>query len=207
MKLEQLTQFCDSKDGRVFCARPYTLDGMSYATDGKILVRLDSAVETDPLDDRDNQAAKKAQAWCADIPKIGFVPLVAELPEVVQLPCDTCSGSGMVTAPEMQDCDDCDGDGEFRHGRHRYACANCDGTGEIKCRDGKSGELMECKVCNGGGISRELVKVAVSGKNFQAKYLAKLLALPGIEYMLDESGNHKMIFRFSGGVGILMGTL
>jgi len=121
---------------------PFSVGNHSYATDGKILIRVP----------RQPDIPEKTE----DIPPVGviaieppecyiFSPLsAADVPAANEVPCDECFGTGQVGL-----CHECHGDGavSFKSAYNGYAvpCKTCSGHGRVT--EGHS--VTTCEVCQG----------------------------------------------------------
>lgn len=112
-------------------------------------------------------------------------------------PCTYCGGSGY---EHQEDCEDCDGEGEFEHGLHSYDCKACRGTGKVDATPGQ-GEKVACYRCDGSGESQQTVRV---GKALlQRRYLARIAELPSAR--IGTAGSlETVVFTFDGGFGAVM---
>lgn len=182
-----LQPFCaDSSDPREYLHRPAVLDGHTVATNGHILIRVPGA---------EPGAGETLPDWTA----AGMRKMFAEeygqfrsLPEIpARVDCGACNGTGYV---ETDDCDDCDGHGEFRHGEHDYECKECDGTGKVgptQCRQ---------RDCRDG---EKIATVQIGTAKFQARYLRMIAALPNARISV-RSITGPAAFVFDGGDGRVM---
>lgn len=126
-----LQQFCAGLDDRPHLRRPFTKGDYTYATDGRIMVRVPAdAAPFDPCDRADIPVeppfVKLAEATFAKV-EHGTLPL---------LPGD-----------KQEECDDCDGRG------HEHECPNCEckcdscgGSGEQTVRPKISTEIAGCTI-------------------------------------------------------------
>lgn len=185
--IDILHRFCANKlDMREHLRKPFAADGFAVATSGAILVRVPYVGTDLPAAKFDvKQIFKRCSAT-------EFLPLPA-LPD--GKPCLHCNGKGRIVGAE---CDACEGDGEFEHGRHSYSCKECDGDGFI---EGRGSEEVTCRHCNGMGFDRETFEF---GRNdFDLRYLLMIAALPGA-VMADAPLRQGAHFKFDGGEGVVM---
>jgi hypothetical protein len=205
MNYSDMMKFCDPDDTRLYCTKPFSIDGKAYATDVKILMRFDGVTDVDPLSAGNlantEMIARKIVGFCEAGNFVeGFMPFKVEIPPYP--PCPMCLGVGKV-AKEIE-CPECDGEGEVNIGKHWYECKECDGTGNTDDDNKDAEKTIDCEKCNGTGKGYHAVDV--DDRKFQAKYLEKILALPNIEYKLLDGEREMMRFKFDGGVGCLMPT-
>jgi len=119
-------------------------------------------------------------------------------------PCHRCSGSGHV---HVVTCDECDGDGEFRHGSHFYQCQACYGSGE--CVESGDASGVRCRECCGTGKAQQLVPGLIvtnamrERRGINAIYAEQLRLLPHAE-ICTALVNDCFPIRFDGGVAMLM---
>lgn len=203
--LETMREFCDP-DFLTYL-EPWTADGYTYATDGRILVRLDDALEGVNPEAIGLDLNRPALFGAVNPnPPGGWIPWADVKPAMGDMrdTCPACRGHKV----EVVDCPDCDGDGncECRCG-HEHRCRTCNGDGVQPKDDGE-----KCIACDGQG---RLQVYAVAGVLMQGYFHRKIgRLLPGVEYA---GTNHApdlspvpatggmVHFRFPGGDGLLMG--
>lgn len=187
-----LNKFCaNENDPREYLRNPLTALNQDFATNGHILVRLDG-VSKNPNHAKEKTFVSVLQSIDAQN-ILDYTPLTVVLPN--KSICSICDNKGFTLGREKKECPECDGEGEFTHGNHEYECKECDGDGEVESFT-KSDVKVPCYRC-------PTQPVPVGDLNFQRKYLAMLLELPNIQYLLD-SGKGMMFFKFDGGDGCLM---
>jgi hypothetical protein len=191
-----LLRFCEvAGGGRSYLRQPWRVGNRTYATNGHYALRLDGAdgdESTDPAHKAPTDTIEKLIAEHKPGCDFGQVP---ELPPPI--PCDTCRGTGRVGSEE---CDDCDGDGTFYHGRHEYDCKECDGRGN-QISDGTT---HTCPDCCGLGELRSCSRVAIGCAEGDAAYLRVIDKLPGVKVASGQTKENPIAFVFDGGSGILM---
>lgn len=199
---ELLQPFCAVSDVRYYLNHIFKKGDFLCASNGHCLVRMpdDGTVEIHPetLENTINiDRVLNIEAW----PQDGFVPFEFAEPEIIEK-CHTCNATGKTF--QKEECDECDGDGEFEHGTNTYECKECDGSGKLRINHG---EKTACEDCNGTGINYAYLTIP-DGRLFNHQYLLKLKALPGITYLPDHSdgehGSVSMRFKFDNGLGLLM---
>lgn len=124
MKLEDLQPFCSVDETRAGILSPFNHGGHTYATNGRLIVRVPQIEE---IPHRKGQPSDPDKVIPAGI---GYKPV--EMPpgwEHFQ--------------PTMRECDDCEGTGQ------QVKCLHCAGTGEVECET--CGHEDECKPCGGTG--------------------------------------------------------
>jgi hypothetical protein len=200
-KLELLKRFCQKIRGhRAHLSHPMRHDGYLYASTGWIAIRVEDDPSIEALDDKEMNTIysvfKRGE--------IEFHPLPT-LPDAVK--CKHCNGTGI---QYLEECPECDGEGEFIHGRHSYECKECDCSGEI-VSDSASTEPTGCWHCSGSGEADYQSGVAptkVGGVYFQNQLLRMIANLPNsrIEHApeSDAKSLRAVHFIFDGGEGAVM---
>lgn len=199
MNLSDMQKFCDPTDVRLYCTRPIS-DGNGHilATDGRIIVSCAGDIAVEQMTVPESVLQTFATYLDPALFNDGFVPLQVGIPPYPR--CVGCNGTGKVNKPT--ECPECDGEGEVPFGKHWYECKECDGDGKIIDHTLADVEQIDCEKCDGTGHAFHPVQL--DGRKFQAKYLEKMLSLPGIEYAPSDDANAIMHFRFDGGIGCLM---
>lgn len=191
-----IERFCGTNDFRQYLHRPLRTDRGLIATDGAIAVLVqDDGGEYDNFADHVNGTTVEklfdghaaAREWM----------LACALPCPGKKKCQHCDGAGHTL---MEDCDECDGDGDFHHGSWVYECKECDGAGRVKRPNGSHKE--PCYQCKSTGL--EVVSVPVGGvTHISSKYVALLKELPDCEISPAPQPS-PIPFRFQGGIGVVM---
>jgi hypothetical protein len=181
-------------DPRVYLHVPFSRGGWTYACNGHVAVRVPSALwdpapglPADTIPQLDGMFAEAAlrSDWTT-IPTL-------QAPER----CDRCGGLGYLTGDE---CESCDGQGEFTHFDHRYECKCCEGLGLFTRPHGQKRVSCPQFGCIRGSIS----STAFIGENsVQLVYLHWMSKLPDVMVSPGRSGE-RLHFRFSGGEAIVM---
>lgn len=113
--------------------------------------------------------------------------------------CGRCSGAQHVCDKE---CEDCDGDGEFKHGRHYYSCKQCDGDGRHDVPS-TAVDQRACPACLGSGVEQDSVLFGDrDSQGINTIYVHLLQQLPNCE--ISWSGEREILVRFDGGLGMVM---
>lgn len=195
-----LSKFCSLDPTRVVLNQPFTWGPWTYATDGRILVRVPARgdepapLQGCPTADNVEGLLNNAQP----MPE----PVTLRLPEKLweDLPCPICKGKGKASA-----CPTCEGSGEVTCSEcnHEHDCDDCHGSGL------QVGGEKACEECNGGGLEFKPIPVKVGETAFAGHYLAKIVELPGVRFHLSvSSGKLAACFYFDApggeGRGILM---
>ena len=196
-----LTKFCCEPDDncRYDFSKPFTRGGWTYASDGRISVR----VKTDAPD---TDLTKVAPAWnlnwglcskAVDPLPTDPYPLVKNVVEK----CPDCHG-------EERDCDECNGTGNVlcEECGYSHTCKKCDGSG-----DGTVYTPKNCKTCSNlreirverttayiFDIGSEDVFVALSDRNYDL-----IRELPNLKINLKLL-QQPIPFTFDGGEGLVM---
>lgn len=192
-----LNAFCNPKYHIESLRQPFMLCGYEYATDGVIAVRMK----------RENAGSSIKNDNVVDVllrlfkvfPQEGFEPFEYEIPD--DAACHYCDGTGL-----LKECDDCAGQGQFKHKSHWYDCQACDGNGEVSAEWDAPGDAYRCNVCMGTGKR-------TSGFEYKGGGLgttpARLIAtLPHLEFVWGKERDAKEFptygyFRFEGGEGVI----
>jgi hypothetical protein len=106
-----LQMFCASEENKYRLNSPFSRAGYTWATDGKILVRVPLREDVPEV----GEAPHAEGAWThADG---AFVPVIAfDIPKADLMQCDMCDGRGT-----EHDCPNCE-----------CKCDECDGTGHVE---------------------------------------------------------------------------
>jgi hypothetical protein len=198
---ELLQPFCAVSDVRYYLNHIFKKGDFLFASNGHVIVRMpdDGTVEIHP--ETLNNTIDTDKVLCLEWPADGFIPFDFSAPDVIEK-CHTCNATGRTF--QKEDCDECDGEGEFKHESHYYECKQCDGSGQIRAA---YGEKCTCEDCKGTGIQYAYLTIP-DGRQFNYQYILKLESLPGVVYLPDHSdtdyGSAPMRFKFDGGMGLLM---
>lgn len=200
MTTQELMQpFCAVGDVRAYLNHIFKKGEFLCASNGHVFIRVqnDGTVEVLPESEdnkTDDGKILNLEAWPTD----GFIPLEFSAPDIIEQ-CSICEGTGKTF--EKEECDECDGKGEFKHGSHYYSCDECDGDGKVQA---SFGDKIACVDCHATGIKYQYLTIP-DGRVFNYTYMLKLQALPGIIYLPDHSDSStSMRFKFDNGVGLLM---
>lgn len=87
--------------------------------------------------------------------------------------------------PTEEECLACEGRG------HAHDCPEC---------------TCDCKECDGTGnrMAADKTSTKVRGVTFDLRYIAMMLAMPGVEVMVSPQEAEPLLFKFEGGVGAVM---
>jgi hypothetical protein len=196
---ELLKNFCSIDTTRLVLNSLINQDDFTYATDGKICVRvkkLSDIADIDTMPTPDFKSIFKDINF-SDLPNLIRIP--ETLPELTYRNCDCCKGEGKIST-----CPECDGEGmvelENDYNEYECECKTCNGSGKIK------GDGI-CEECNGKGKLFDYKKsfIELSGVRLPIIYLNKLKLLKNPLLSIDESKPCRLVpFIFDGGEGILM---
>ena len=186
-----LQPFCSTDKTRVRIVSPFSIGDWTYATDGRMLVRVPRLADV-PEYDGPAWTIQPPQYLTDNPPGDVWLPIPELPPATPDVPCQKCGGK----APET--CPACDGDGEveyeFDYGGTTY-------TIEHEC---PVCEDPTCRSCDGTGIEpRKIVTVEVGGALFNVEFLRKFAALPDAELAPREHWLPCRV-RFAGGEGLIM---
>lgn len=203
MKLD-LQRFCASQyDERAFMKAPGRSGGFVYASNGFVAVRVPEAEEHAGFE-QDGKLAQKIPGLFKALDEAE--PLAWQpLPAVGKLErCDRCGGSARL---RVEDCDSCDGKGEFTHHNHEYDCKECDADGFHLVHRG--GKVIACPECNGDGFKghphQVIAETSAGLVHGSIGHLSWLAALPGIQ-MCPQAPDKLIRFRFDGGHALMVPT-
>lgn len=192
---EFLQPFCAIDDIRSYLCQPFKIDDLLAATNGYLLISVpdDGTVETNDQVKINLERVLEMENRNGD-----YIPLTIE-PTAEK--CRWCRGSGKMFS--QIECDVCHGNGEFDYGSHTYGCKECEETGKVSSG---SDEKTSCISCGGTGEDDRVPVKIPDGRLYNRRSINKIIALPGFEYLPDNSKNktHSMLFRFHGGHGVLM---
>lgn len=111
-----LTQFCSTDETRAVLMKPNTRAGFHFATDGRIIVRIQSQGTDTFGNDAKYPDAISVFPWNhADLPSDSWRPLTQEMRCVSPIDCETCFGSGRAECNygHEHECPDCEGKGHY----------------------------------------------------------------------------------------------
>lgn len=175
---QELIPFCSTDETRPSLGQPYTRGGYTYATDGRVAVRV-AAIEGIP----DVEKAPDCEGGVfRGFPPSGapWHPIPTDLPELPEGPaCPECKG----TAEAQWSYRD-------RHGEkyeRRFECPVCNGEGVT---------------------ASDPVPMLWNGLRLNARFVAKFAALPGpVEFQAPSEPGGPVRVRFNGGIGLFMPML
>lgn len=186
----ELQPFCSESDLRPNMQKPWSRDGFTFATDGRILVRV-SSTEYPVAENEAAPEASDAGPFNHNSLETEWIP-VPDIPEPMFSDCRKCKGTG-----KSDKCRECCGDGRHECDcGHEHDCGECDGTGY-------SWFAEKCDNCENGKVE-ETQQVAVGEAVVNAVYLRKIADLPNPEFARPTEWDKPIAFKFNGGVGYLM---
>ena len=202
--VDALQKFCESDQCRPYLSHPFSLGEFTYATDGRVAVRI-SRIET--VEENEQAPDTILKVFSDNLRALDQSISVPKPPQVDEVRCKACRTTGKVTL-----CQTCAGEGyqECDLG-HEHDCEDCDGNGVVPAfGDGK--DDIECSECAGMGKMPDTPQgfrtgVIIDGKVCVALgYLTKLHALPAATWSIDHRATEQdpIPFWFDGGEGILM---
>lgn len=207
-----LTRFVAAKDdGRAFLRAPFATPHGMAACNGHVAVITIGDVETateDSADEGQVELIARLSKWfqaIAALPADGWIGLdqLAEAPHT-SATCRQCKGKGRC---EITTCPDCDGEGEFDHGRHTYQCRECDGAGSetYPTNDPKA---PRCDECCGTGKSggTQVPGTEAPQHGIATKYHHLLREAPNAQIYTKGfvADSRAFAVRFDGGCAIVM---
>lgn len=196
MTKDELMPFCSKEESRYAITMPFTREGKTCFTDGRVLVRVPALPECDGH--LDAPTAEGIRALFAQVePGAVYAPLPEgfKFPEPSRRQCSHCDGLG-----KYQTCDKCHGDGSVTCPTcfHEESCVPCRGSGK------RPGETV-CEKCAGEGTWRISVPVTLGNKKVADVYLEKLMKLPGFKVAPEATNELGVLpFVFDDGDGLLM---
>lgn len=198
MNLETLAKFANSSGWRPKFKEPFVFDGKTYATDGHVLVRLDTLLEgaAEYPDFPYEQIQGNFES-----PLHEPVLLKDYWTEVQTEECSVCKGTGRIRT-----CPECEGDGyiSLDSGWNTYEveCQTCYGTGKLSGKD----EGEECDNCDGTGSVSFKTRVRIGEVEFDNRLLNKLIENlpPDATISTSRFPNQGAVINFPGGQGLLM---
>ena len=188
--IEILKSFCAKNDIRYYMNAPIVRGEFIFATNGHVMARVP---KFDGIECGDGNGPKNIEGLMSDTVRDGLATIPA-LPEPED--CKYCQGKGFAYL-----CKSCDGEGEFDHDGDEYTCKPCGGLGSVP--EGSDADRVECPYCDGTGHRQQ--RVTVGASDFDRRYLAKLMSLPGCMIAPHPTdANKTCYFTFDGGDGALM---
>lgn len=186
-----LQQFCDVESGRYAIDAPFTVDGVTYATNSRILVWVETGDADTAVPEgkrRLNVAAIVPEKW----PTTGWEPWPEWNGESTMRECGCHNGK-----VDQSECLTCNGTGELECDLgHEHECDDCDGEGVV-------GSGRNCPECNGKGKRMQRYANRVGGALIAAEYDEKIRALPNARF-ISKGKEQPVLFEFDGGRGMVM---
>ena len=199
-----LQKFCNKKTSRNhFTEKPFSYNGYTYASNGKILVRVKGEQSERP----NTVPVLPSMEEIANYTDFIALP---KFPKREEIACGECDGTGTIS---YRVCDNCN-DGQVylddSHGNtYTVVCAECDGEGEL---NDPGGEKEECDCCEGTGISKrsymdwgkELGKRYAGGISYHThKLISTLKDIKVSDTWHDDGANEYAFFTFKDGDGLI----
>lgn len=194
MDKQTLQRFCDKTNKML--SEPWTFGEFSYATNGRIMVRVPNLPDVPEGDFLNEKAAVLFDELNHGDIDHELTPL-PPLPPVQKDKCIACGGTGKVDV-----CPECGGDGDVRfensYSDYVVSCDTCLGKGVIP------GDGEACDDCDGTGIKPEYTRIPIGRTGFALRYLRLLKnTLPNVK-IAPIYPTAACYFRFDGGEGLLM---
>ena len=199
--LEDLQKFCTCDKIRYELTQPFTAGEFTYATDGRIAVRVPAIPGADATPKKTDLT--KAFAHDATLRKPIELPRGwQDFPEL-KGPCNSCKGTGKY--PEMIECDTCDGSGEVTCSEcdNDHDCKDCNGKGEVR-----GNVNAVCENCHGACEVPHTTPISANRGElyFNDSFLRRIFTLPDVAMSYHpDLPNEPAAFTFTGGEGRIMG--
>ena len=185
-----LKSFCAKDEVRHYMNAPILRGEFIFATNGHAMVRV---AKFDGIDGDYGDKQNNIEDLINSAVRDGLAP-ISGLPDPKL--CECCHGTGYAYR-----CKSCDGEGSFLHNGEEYDCKPCNSYGTIP--DGDEADKVECWACHGSCHKQQ--RVEVGGSDFDRRYLAKIMDLPGALFAPHPTDQSKpAYFTFDGGDGVLM---
>lgn len=197
-----LYHFCNPSDLRPYCRDPFTLNGLTVATNGHVLLFAPFDQDIVTAEQLASKSPISLQTIYDTIQAATFKPMPLLL-DIKTITCEDCEGTGKSARVK---CIECDGDGEivYDNGHHRYDwdCEMCEGAGYTVITNSQA----ECQSCYGKGKHAMFLSgQTMEGIRFQNSYLSLILDLPELVYSIIELGSNKALaFKNSMYSGLIM---
>lgn len=192
-----LWAFTNQQDSRDFMKKPVKFMNHLYATNGHMAIQTKDTVDVfDYVHDGKSQSiALRIGKMIAEAPADAIFEPVPEI-DCPGAECCACDGTGF-----LQECLDCEGHGEFKHGSHDYDCKNCGGDGRVPRGHG-FGLSERCGYCC--GLGKRYADQRLRDARFNGTYLSVIRSLPECVIWINPEPRKCSVFRFSHGSGVIM---
>lgn len=115
MTTEDLKPFCSTDKTRPGICEPWSDDRYTYATDGRVLLRVEKIEGVGPHDGTPNNMNMEKLGFPVYISDLKWVPLPSDIPGPEAVACSMCNNSGF----------------HYCQCGHEHQCEWCKGEGEI----------------------------------------------------------------------------
>ena len=191
MTIDDLKKFCST--GREFLEEPFSQGEFTYATDGKIAIRVN---KIDGIEDVISAPNMKKLNWDHGKHK-DWVSLPDYSQDGAQV-CSECKGN-----KHFKDCPECCGHGDVYvnndFNEYLCCCKTCNGNGSIPSSEGDA-----CEACCGTGFVA--IPVEFGPGHISSSLLNKIKILPGVLLSQSGDGHEPFKFVFDDGCGLIMPT-
>ena len=190
-----LQKFCSTDSIRININKPFSKGEYTYATDGRIMVRVSKIEGIGEQEKSDKFKPVNPEPIFAAVSASVYISL-PDIPELKYEKCVKCDGTG-----EVKVCPECDGYGvvyfNTRYNEYECYCESCGGMGST------TGSDETCSKCFGTGKIYKREWSIVAGQAYDHRFLLLLKDLPNcvIAETKDLKPGH---FKFEGGDGLLM---
>jgi hypothetical protein len=201
-----LKNFCTNDEGRPTIKEPFTISEYTYATDGRLIVRIPKIPEAKIQEDEHIiktllteykfDYPTNSTDWI-DIPKY-------TLPEIpMKVECAKCDSDGEINCPS------CDGDGDLtfghdfqdKNGEHQWhsyqvECKYCNGYGKVKCD------------CDNQSFKKTAIRIAIDNHDLDAWILDEFKVFTNVKIAvmdLKPGEFSPILLKFDEGCALLMG--
>lgn len=185
--LNTLKRFCSTDEDRHSLQQPFSQEEFSYATDGRVIVRMARLRDVPEVVD----APIAQNLWKnlgVNIAELKGWMEIPALPEIQYNLCEACFGSGMMRV--CAKCEYCPDDADYQK------CPDCGAV---------SFEKIPCSHECSNGRHQVAAGINIGNTRLNVIYLHKLNMLKGVMICPYMPSNADAVpFRFEGGDGLLM---